>query len=77
MNNKSFNSFDELVDAAMAKYPKARRRPVANFSSGYHKMSIEASMNLEMDTQAYGWNSHIVNAIRFVINNQSNIVVKA
>ena len=74
--NKKFATFDELVDAALVKYPKARRTPVANFASGYSEMSMEASMNLEMDTQSYGWNSHIVNAIRFVINNRK-FVVKA
>ena len=61
----------EYVDLAMAKFPKAKRIAVMNFSIGYNEMSMEASMNLDMDAQMYRWNSDTVKAIKWVINQKA------
>ena len=59
-----------IVDQALVKFPKARRIAVSNFTMGYDSLSMEASMNLEMDARSYGWNAHTINAIRWVLNHK-------
>jgi len=59
---------NELIDKALKKFPKAKRIAVENFTYGYNELSMEASMNLEMDANLYNWNAHTVNAIRWVLN---------
>lgn len=59
-----------LIDQAIKKYPKAKRIAVENFTMGYDNLSMEASMNLSADTACYKWNSHTVNAIRWVLNHK-------
>ena len=59
-----------LIDQAIKKFPKAKRIAVSNFTMGYDSLSMEASMNLEMDARSYGWNAHTINAIRWVLNNK-------
>jgi hypothetical protein len=60
-----------LIDKALAKFPKAKKIAVENFTMGYDKMSMEAYLNLEMDARMYKWNAHTVNAIIWVINSKS------
>jgi hypothetical protein len=58
----------DLINRAMAKYPKAKRIAVENFTSGgYGKWDMAASMNLAADATIYKWNGHTVAAIRFVM----------
>ena len=73
MNNITAESIDKLtlVDRALVKYPKAKRIAVANFTSGYNSLTMEASMNLEMDAGLYKWNSQTVAAIRWVLNQKA------
>ena len=59
-----------LIDQAIKKFPKAKRIAVSNFTMGYDSLSMEASMNLEMDARSYGWNAHTVAAIRWVLNHK-------
>jgi hypothetical protein len=59
-----------LIDLAIKKYPKAKRIAVENFTMGYDTLNMEASMNLSADTACYKWNSHTVNAIRWVLNHK-------
>jgi len=56
------------VETALKKFPKAKRIAVENFTFGSTKMDMATSMNLGVDTAAYKWNAHTVNAIRWVIN---------
>jgi hypothetical protein len=60
MNNKN-----EIIQAAMAKYPKARRLAVENVSYWY-RGTWEDSMNLHNDANAYKWNNDTMKAILFV-----------
>ena len=60
-----------LIDQALKKFPKAKRIAVENFTMGYDSLSMEASMNLEMDAASYNWNAHTVSAIRWVLNNKN------
>jgi len=60
-----------LIDKALAKFPKAKKIAVENFTMGYDTMSMEAYLNLEMDTRMYKWNTHTVNAIIWVIKSKS------
>jgi hypothetical protein len=60
-----------LIDKALAKFPKAKKIAVENFTMGYDTMSMEAYLNLEMDASMYKWNTHTVNAIIWVIKSKS------
>ena len=60
-----------LIDKALAKFPKAKKIAVENFTMGYDTMSMEAYLNLEMDARMYKWNTHTVNAIIWVIKSKS------
>jgi hypothetical protein len=66
-------TFSDLIEAAMLKYPKARRIAVENFSSGYRTMSYEASANLRLDTGLYKWTTTTVAAIKWVINQRAKL----
>jgi hypothetical protein len=59
-----------LVEKAIAKYPKARKIAVENFSYGNEGkgMTYELAMNLGADTRCYAWKPDTVKAIKFVIN---------
>jgi len=61
----------ELIAKALIKFSKAKRIAVENFTCGYNELSVEASMNLSADTICYKWNSHTVNAIRYVLQYKS------
>lgn len=63
-------NFQHLIEKALTKFPKAKRVAVENFSCSADKLDMATEMNLQADTQAYKWNSHTVNAIRWVINNK-------
>ena len=56
------------IEAALAKYPKAKRIAVENFTSfGAGKWDMAAAMNLEADRACYNWNAHTVAAIKMVM----------
>lgn len=61
---------NELIAKALKKFPKAKKIAVENFTTGYNELSMEASMNLEMDAAAYQWNAHTTNAIRYVLQHK-------
>jgi hypothetical protein len=54
----------------MAKYPKARRIAVENFTYGLEGkgMSFEVAMNLDADARSYGWKADTIKAIKMVLN---------
>jgi len=56
---------NKTIQAAMAKYPKARRIAVENVSYWY-RGTWEDSMNLQADARIYGWNNDTIKAILFV-----------
>lgn len=60
-----------LVNRAMEMYPNARRNAVSNFSIGYDHLSMEAEINIRIDTRLYKWNTDTANAIRYVLKNKS------
>lgn len=57
------------IQLALKKFPKAKKIAVENFTYGREGrgMSMEDSMNLELDARAYGWNAQTVQAIRYVM----------
>ena len=59
--------FAEIIDRAMAKYPKAKRSRVENFTHAYKCMTLEASGNLGYEVRLCQWNEATVNAIKFVL----------
>lgn len=62
-----------IIDTALAKYPNAKKIAVSNFTMGYHSLSMEALLNLDMDTKLYNWNKDTVNAIKFVLSHKNKI----
>ena len=60
-----------LIEQALTKFPKAKRIAVENFTMTADKMDMATSMNLSMDTRMYNWNTHTVNAIRWVITQKA------
>ncbi len=64
------NDHDTAVEKAMAKFPKARRIAVENFTYGMQGkgMDFATSMNLDADARCYGWKADTIKAIKFVIN---------
>lgn len=57
------------IELALAKFPKARKIAVENFTAGRENsgMTMADCMNLEMDTRAYGWKPDTVKAIKYVM----------
>jgi len=66
MNNKN-----ETIQAALVKYPKARKITVENVFEWY-RGTREDSMNLLDDAQAYKWNKDTMKAILFVLTKTKN-----
>ena len=60
----------EAIEAALGKYPKARRIAVENATMGQED-TITFRMNLEMDCALYNWNPHTMLAIGYVMRNSS------
>ena len=58
----------EAVEAALAKYPKARRIAVENATMGQED-SLAFRMNLAADCACYKWNPHTMLAIGYVMRN--------
>lgn len=59
----------DKITLALAKYPKARKIAVENFTLGKigKGMSIADSLNLEYDAKCYGWKPDTIKAIKFVM----------
>jgi hypothetical protein len=57
----------ERIEAALKKFPKAKRIAVENFTMTADTLDMATCMNLGEDTAAYKWNAHTVNAIKFVL----------
>lgn len=55
----------EIIQAALIKYPKAKKIAVENVSTWYQG-TWEDSMNLQADADAYKWNNDTMKAIMFV-----------
>jgi len=64
------NTRAEAIEAALGKFPKARRIAVENATFGQED-SIAFRMNLEMDCKLYDWNPHTMLAIGYVMRNSS------
>jgi len=60
----------QLVEAALVKYPKAKRIAVENVTIGA-TMDMAFAMNLEMDRAAYNWNTQTMSAINWVMRNKT------
>jgi hypothetical protein len=60
-----------LIDQALKKFPKAKRIAVENFTMGYNNLSMEASMNLELDSRLYKWNAQTIGAITWVLQQKA------
>ena len=58
----------EAVEAALRKFPKARRIAVENATMGQEDSMI-FRMNLEQDRACYNWNAHTMLAIGYVMRN--------
>jgi hypothetical protein len=63
----------QLIEAALLKYPKARRIAVENVTMGAVP-GMAFSMNLEADRVAYNWNAHTMSAINYVMRNKGKTV---
>lgn len=61
---------NDKITAALAKYPKARRVAVENFTLGKigKGMTMADSLNLEYDAKCYGWKPDTVKAIKYVMS---------
>jgi len=58
----------EKIEQALAKFKKAKRIAVENFTSGgAAKWDMATAMNLDMDARLYSWNSDTIKAIKFVM----------
>jgi hypothetical protein len=58
----------EKIEQALAKFKKAKRIAVENFTSGgAGKWDMAAAMNLDMDARLYSWNADTIKAIKFVM----------
>jgi hypothetical protein len=57
------------IETALAKYPKARKIAVENFTSGRENsgMTMADCMNLESDARVYGWKPDTIKAIKYVM----------
>lgn len=57
------------IDLALAKYPKARKIAVENFTMGKEGkgLSMADSLNLEYDAKCYGWKPDTIKAIKYVM----------
>lgn len=57
------------IDLALAKYPKARKIAVENFTIGKISagMTMADNLNLEYDAKCYGWKPDTVKAIKYVM----------
>jgi hypothetical protein len=61
--------YDFATNLAMQRFPKARRTAVRNFPQGASlDNGMANALNLEADRKAYGWDTHTINAIRFVMD---------
>jgi len=58
----------EAIEAALGKFPKARRIAVENATMGQEDSMI-FRMNLEQDRACYNWNAHTMLAIGYVMRN--------
>ena len=62
----------QAFEAAMAKYPLARKTPVDNVASWGHD-KFANRINLDQDTRAYGWKGDTLKAIKYVLKLQNKI----
>ena len=69
MKNKN-----EVIQAALIKYPKAKKIAVENVSMWY-RGTWDDALNLRMDAVSYKWNSDTIKAIKFVYTKTANILV--
>ncbi len=62
----------QAIEAALAKFPKARKIPVENVAC-WNDNKKANSINLAQDTQAYGWKGDTLKAIKYVLKLQNKI----
>lgn len=68
MKNKN-----EVIQAALIKYPKAKKIAVENVSMWY-RGTWDDALNLRLDAISYKWNSDTIKAILFVHTKTANIL---
>lgn len=56
-----------LVEAALRRYPKAKRMAVENFCFSAPSNKVENKANLAADARSYPWNNDTINAIKMVL----------
>ena len=61
----------EAIEAALGKFPKARRIALENATMGQEDSMI-FRMNLEQDRTCYSWNAQTMGAINYVMRNSSS-----
>ena len=62
----------EIIQAALIKYPKARKIAVENVSYWY-RGTWDDALNLRLDATSYKWNSDTMKAIMFVYKKASKL----
>jgi len=62
------NTRSEAIEAALGKFPKARRIAVENATMGQEDSMI-FRMNLAQDRACYNWNAQTMSAIDYVMRN--------
>lgn len=55
----------EIIQAALIKYPKAKKIAVENVSYWY-RGTWDDALNLRLDAISYKWNSDTIKAIKYV-----------
>ena len=63
----------KLVDAALVKYPRAKRMAVENFCFSAPDDKVANKTNLAADASSYPWNSDTVNAIKSVLKAENKL----
>lgn len=64
-NETNMKNKDQTIQAALIKYPKARRIAVENVSTWY-RGTWDDALNLRRDARSYKWNSDTIKAINYV-----------
>lgn len=68
MKTESYKNLDEVIKAALVKFPKAKKLALENFVySARGGLTHENACNLRMDATMYKWNSDTVRGIEFAL----------
>jgi len=62
-----------IIEQALAKYPKAKKIAVENATMG-QEMNVAFRMNVEMDRGLYNWNAQTMSAIYWVMKHKKEMI---